>query len=354
MQRQLKELNKVLEKNLVPKPVKQKVGPIFKKFVVLILIIIIPLILILTVSPLNKFLKREIIITIQNPILNFGRINSSSLSQDKDRINLLFLGIPGRGYHGEKMTDTIIIINSGPKAENPVGISIPRDLLVKFPDKNYYVKINSLYGAGADGKQGIELITTKIKEITDLDIDYFIVFDLEGVKSLIGQLNGIDVVVKENIYDPEFPGPDDSYEVFSISRGIHHLDGETTLKYIRSRNQTGGDFARIQRQQEVINILKNRILSLNFFWDFPTILNIWKTINTHTYTNIGLDDIKYAWNLAKKTNLDTIKFNTLDQELLISDEIMLDNEKAYVLEPETGVENYQEIKNYIKQLITNL
>jgi len=318
------------------------------------LIIIIPLILILTVSPLNKFLKREIIITIQNPILNFGRINSSSLSQDKDRINLLFLGIPGRGYHGEKMTDTIIIINSGPKAENPVGISIPRDLLVKFPDKNYYVKINSLYGAGADGKQGIELITTKIKEITDLDIDYFIVFDLEGVKSLIGQLNGIDVVVKENIYDPKFPGPDDSYEVFSISRGIHHLDGETTLKYIRSRNQTGGDFARIQRQQEVINILKNRILSLNFFWDFPTILNIWKTINTHTYTNIGLDDIKYAWNLAKKTNLDTIKFNTLDQELLISDEIMLDNEKAYVLEPETGVENYQEIKNYIKQLITNL
>jgi len=352
MQHQLRKLNKILQKNLMPKPVKRRVGLIFKKIIVLTLIIIIPLILILTASSLNKFLKREIIVSIQNPILNFGKI-SSSPSQNKERFNLLFLGIPGQGYHGEKLTDTIIIINSGPKAKDPAGISIPRDLLVKFPDKNYYTKINSLYSSGENEGQGIELIKTKLKEITGLDIDYFIVFDLEGVKKLIDQLGGIDVVVHENIYDPEFPGPDDSYEVFSISRGIHHLGGETTLKYIRSRNQTGGDFARIQRQQEVINILKNRILSLNFFWDFPTILNIWKTINTHTYTNIGLDDIKYAWNLAKKTNLDTIKFNTLDQEFLISDEIMLGGEVAYVLKPKAGPENYQEIKEYLNQLIKN-
>jgi len=173
---------------------------------------------------------------------------------------------------------------------------------------------------------------------------------------LIDQLDGIDVVVRENIYDPKFPAPDDSYEVFSINRGVYRLNGETTLKYIRSRNQIGGDFARIKRQQEVINILKNRILSLNFIWDFPTILGIWRTINSHTYTNIGLDDIKYAWNLAKKTNLDEIKFSSIDTEnhLLVSDEMILGNEKAYVLKPKAGSENYGEIKKYINQLINNL
>ena len=192
MQRQLKELNKVLEKNLVPKPVKQKIGPIFKKFIILILLIIIPFILILAISPLNKFLRREIIISVQSPIINLGQqlnLSSSSSLQNKERINLLLLGIPGQGYHGEKLTDTIIIINSTLKAENPIGISIPRDLLVKFPSKDYYTKINSLYNSEEDQKKGIELIKTSLKEITDLDIDYFVVFDLDGVKNLIEQLD---------------------------------------------------------------------------------------------------------------------------------------------------------------------
>ena len=357
MQPQLKELNKILQKNLtLGKPPKRRRGINFKKFIFLIGLVMILLFFVLTTPSINKFLKREIIISGQKSIINLGRlelISSSSLT-NKERVNLLFLGIPGKGYHGEKLTDTIIIINSTPKAENPIGISIPRDLLVKVPSGDYYTKINSLYNSGTNEKEGIELITTKLKEITGLDFSYFVIFDLDGVKSLIDQLGGIDVVVHEDIYDPLFPAPYDSYQTFSINKGAHHLDGETTLKYIRSRNQLGGDFARIKRQQEVINILKNKILSLNFMWNFPTILNIWKTINSHTYTNIGLEDIKYAWNLVKKTNLDEIKFNTLGQEFLISDEIMLGNEKAYVLKPKAGLDNYQEIRNYINQLISNL
>lgn len=336
-----------------------KLEPILKIVIVLVLLVLIPFILILAIPPLNNLLSREIIIIGRNPIVSLGQqINLASPSnlENKKRINLLFLGIPGKGYHGEKLTDTIIIINTTPKGEKPIGISIPRDLLVRVPDKNYYAKINSLYNEGRDEKQGIEIMKTGLKEITGLDFDYFVVFDLDGVKNLIDQLGGIDVVVRENIYDPKFPAPYDSYEVFSLHKGVYHLDGETTLKYIRSRNQAGGDFARIERQQEVINILKNRVLSLNFIWDFPTILGLWRTINSHTYTNIGLDDIKYAWNLAKKTNLAEIKFSSIDTEnqLLVSDEMMLGNEKAYVLKPKAGPENYEEIRQYINQLITNI
>ena len=202
------------------------------------------------------------------------------------------------------------------------------------------------------------MIIKKLKQITGLNFNYFVVFDLDGVKNLIDKLDGIDVVIREDIYDPLFPGPNDSYQIFSIKKGVHHLDGETTLKYIRSRNQLGGDFARIQRQQEVINILKNRILSLNFFWDFPIILNIWKTISSHTYTNIDLTDIKYAWNLVKKTNLSEIKFHTIsnidENQLLVSDEIILEGQKIYILKPKLGLEDYQDIKIYINKLISEL
>ena len=122
---------------------------------------------------------------------------------------------------------------------------------------DYYTKINSIYQ-----DNDVEAVKKIIKETTDLEIDYFIVFDLEGVKKLIDQFNGIDVFVENDIYDPRFPGSDDSYTTFQLEKGNQHLDGETALRYIRSRNQPGGDFARIERQQQVINILKDKILSL--------------------------------------------------------------------------------------------
>jgi len=334
-------MNKLL---LESKP-KKNLEPVFRKIVIVILSIIIPLSLVLF-TPL--FEKREIVIAGKKSpetIINLGQPN-------KEKINLLFLGIPGKGYPAPDLTDTIIIINSTSKAENPIAISVPRDLFVKYPNGNHYTKINALYQEG-----GIKAIKSCLKEIIGLDIDYFVVLDLQGVEKLVNKVNGIDVFVENDIYDPQFPGSNNSYEVFSISQGHHHLDGETALKYIRTRHQPGSDFARIKRQQQVINVLKDKILSLSLFWNFPTLLNIWGTLKDHVYTNIGLTDIKYAWNLAKKTNFDEIEFYTLsnqpdeEKQLLISDNIVLGGKPAYILKPRAGIGNYNEIKNYINQLI---
>jgi LCP family protein required for cell wall assembly len=352
MQEQLKELNKAFKQDFNSRPPKKKPKSGFKNFI-LIFLAIVATISFLSFSPFSeKLLRREIIISARGQTMG---LVFSSLKQ-KDRINLLVLGIPGKGHQGENMTDTIIIINSTPKGESPIGISIPRDLLVKSPGQNHYTKINALFDSTEDKKQGVKLIQSSLKEITGLEMDYFIVFDLDGVKSMIDQLGGIDVVVENDIYDPKFPAPYDSYETFSLKKGVHHLDGETALKYIRSRNAPEGDFSRITRQQEVINILKNKILSLNFFWDFSKILKLWKSFANYTYTNIDITDIKYAWNLVGKTNLDTIKFDTLstvENQLLVSDEIILNKEKVFILKPKTGLDSYTEIKEYIKNLISN-
>jgi LCP family protein required for cell wall assembly len=352
MQEQLKELNKAFKKDFNSRPPGKNRKGGFKNFI-LIFLTILATISFLSFSPFSeKLMKREITISAQGQTM--GSVFSSL--KKKNRINLLILGIPGKGHQGENMTDTIIVINSTPKGENPIGISIPRDLLVRSPKQNYYVKINSLFSSTEDKKQGLELVKSSIKEVTDLETNYFILFDLDGVKGMIDQLGGIDVVVENDIYDPKFPAPYDSYEVFSLKRGVHHLDGETALKYIRSRNTPEGDFSRIKRQQEVINILKNKILSLNFFWDFPKILKLWKEFSSHAYTNINITDIKYAWNLINETNLDAINFNTIgntENNLLVSGEAIIEKEKAFILKPRAGSGNYTEIKEYINNLIDN-
>lgn len=354
----MKKINKIFKNELWPSSnLSSSRLQKTKKIVAWLLIIIIPASLILSIPFLKE---REVIILgkeiSSKTIINLGYLGLvfPSSIKNKERVNLLFLGIPGEGYHGPRLTDSIIIINSTSKGENPIGISIPRDLFIKNPYKEHYTKINALYQ-----DNDIQGIKTVLKEITDLDIDYFIVLDLGGVKKIIDQLDGIDVVVENDVYDPQFPGPNNSYVTFSLNKGSHHLDGETTLKYLRSRHQPGGDFARIKRQQQVISILKDKILSLNPIWNLPTILKIWQTLNKHTYTNIGLDDIKYAWNLTKKTNFDEIKFITLsnqpneETQLLISDHVMLNEIEAYILKPKSGIGNYEEIKNYINQMINN-
>lgn len=329
------------------KPIKTKRRKTFAIFLFILLFLI-------AITPCSKnLLNREITIATDNSnasVLNLGKVGPIISPQlRKDRVNLLFLGIAGEGNSAPQLTDTILMINSSPKAENPIAISIPRDLLVKYPDKNYYTKINALYQEG-----GIETIKSKITEITELETDYYLVLDLEGVKNLIDKLDGIDVVVEEDIYDLKFPTEYDSFETFSLQKGNQHLNGETALKYIRTRNDSGGDFGRIKRQQQIISALKDKILDLNFIWNFPKILGIWNALQNNANTNIGLTDIRYAWNLIKKINFSEIEFNTIAPPLVTSSTTNLGGETASVLIPKTGTNNYIEIKNYINELIKNL
>lgn len=353
MDQELKKLSEILLRKKSPK----KLRPIFKKTLIVIVLIVI-LLSVVIFTPI--FEKKEIVIAGQKSVkkvIDLGKLGLSfpSLIKDKQRVNFLFLGIPGQGYSAPTLTDTIIIINSTSKGENPIAISIPRDLFVKFPNQGYYTKINAIYQ-----EEGIQGIKSVIKEITDLDIDYFLVLDLAGVEKLVDKFNGIDVLVENDIYDPNFPKSDGSQEIFSLEKGWHRLDGETALKYIRTRYEPTGDFARIKRQQQVIGVLKDKILSLNLFWNFPTILSIWKTLNNHIHTNIGLTDLKYARNLAKEANFDEIKFITLsnqsdaETQLLVSDHAILGGQSAYILKPRAGNGNYEEIKAYINQLIQGI
>lgn len=354
MHPQLQNINKLMQECL--KMPKERKKTFFKKMSNVFLSIMF---LVLSLLVVGSFREKEIIISnsenSSKKIINLGQLGSiiPSNIKNKDRVNFLFLGMAGENNPAPTLTDTIIILNSGPKAENPVGISIPRDLLVKFPDKNFYTKINAIYQFG-----GIEILKSKIKEITGLEIDYWAILDLEAVKNIINEINGINVFVKEDIYDPAFPAPYNSYEIFSLKKGEQHLDGEIALKYLRSRNQKEGDFARIERQQQVINVLKEKVLSLNLLKDFGVLFKIWKTLDSHSQTNLNLSDIKYAWNLAKKTNLDEIKFITINNSeengLLVSGQEILSGKIGYVLKPKQGVNNYTKIKEYINQLIKNL
>jgi LCP family protein required for cell wall assembly len=275
-----------------------------------------------------------------------------SLADKKDVLatNVLVLGRPGAGYSGQKLTDTIILAHLIPNQERAVLISLPRDLLVRIPGQEALTKINSLYA-----RCGIECLKEKIQEITGLFIDHHVIVDLAVVKEVIEVIDGLNVYVPQDIQDPYFPGPNYSYQAFNLSAGWRYLDGETTLKYVRTRyTSPNGDFDRMARQQQIIQLIKQKVLSLNPLWDFPTYLKIFNSLNDHIETDLSLLKIKSLWQTAKDIGADKIVSLVIDKKetnLLVGGQLMFGEQRASVVYPKEGQGNYGEIKEYIKEAI---
>lgn len=300
------------------------------------------------VYPLSEIITRKRVIIIESSSSNYEteQINPLPLAKD-ERINAFFLGIPGEGNNAPDLTDSIMITSINPETNQGFLLSIPRDLLIKLPEANSYIKINALYQ-----EMGIDTVETLLSEITGLNFDYKIAINLKGVKESIDRIGGINIFIEENIYDPAFPGPNNSYQLFTIKKGWHHLDGKTALKYIRTRHTSRGDFDRMARQQQVLMALKDKISSLNPIWNLAVVFNIWQTTKKYLDTNLSLFNIKKFWQLAKNIDLEKIDFRVLDTDtdLLVSGHTFLGNEQAYILKPRAGLDNYEEIREYINNL----
>lgn len=308
------------------------------------------LILILFIFPLLEITTKKRVIVIENSSQSLNRYAGLPKSNEENTkiATAVILGIPGKGNNAPNLTDTLMVAGINQKTKEGFLLSIPRDLWVKMPQKNFYTKINAVYQ-----NFGLDALKNILSEITGLEFDYSAVVDLSGLKQVIDQLGGIDVYVEKDISDSAFPGSNNSFQIFTLKAGLQHLDGETALKYARTRHDTWGDFSRMNRQQQVLMALKEKITALHPLWNLGVVLSIWQVIMSHVSTNISLLDIKTFWQVAKDIDLEKIKFRALDQttELLVPDHVLIGNQEAYILKPKAGLDNYEEIRNFIKTLL---
>lgn len=215
--------------------------------------------------------------------------------------NFLILGTGGKDHEGADLTDTIILASLDNEEKLVTMISIPRDIFVKdnivgnskinevyYNAKNYY----------ESSTEGLEHMKEKVEIIMGVPIHYWIKIDFDGFKELIDALDGIDVYVDEAINDPYYPKDGTfKYETFRISAGQHHLDGETALKYARSRKTTS-DFDRADRQQKIIFAIKEKALQTNTLLSKEKITGILDALKNNIETNITVKEILTLGSLA--------------------------------------------------------
>ena len=118
------------------------------------------------------------------------------------------------------------------------------------------------------------------------------------------------------------------------------------MLYIRSRNAEGDegtDFARSQRQQNLILALKKRVLSPEFFLHPQKTLQLVKILEKITETDISEEDYAFIGKLIIKTDFAKIKTLNLE-EFLINPPLWQYGQ--WVLVPRTG--DFKEIQELVK------
>lgn len=225
----------------------------------------------------------------------FLKVAGDELQKDQyGHTNFLVLGTGDKNHEGADLTDTIMLVSVDDENKLVSMLSIPRDLYVEDEEVGNS-KINETYYHGKkyydDERAGLEFMKMKMEELTGIEIQYWIKLNFQGFKDLIDALGGIDIFVENAIYDPYYPKAETFlYETFSIEAGQQHLDGETALKYARSRKTTS-DFDRADRQQKIIYAIKEKALQTDTILSKSKVTNLLNVLKENIDTNIKVSEI---------------------------------------------------------------
>lgn len=293
-----------------------------------------------------------------------GKIQNAIVPDSKNSINVLLSGMGGAGHDGGNLTDSITLANINYQNKVIKLIVIPRDLWVDGQ------KINSIYSTGA-GSQFKYIVG----QVTGINVNYFINIDFGNFVSSIDLLRGIDINVPITWDDYFYPikGKENElcgitseknaeinqkysgfelekqylcrYEYLHFDKGPLHLDGETALKYIRSRHsaQYGSDFARGERAQEILLAISKKILEKGISDPNNSLLK--KFVSSVT-TDINLTDLPNALKiLGDLSSYKIVRVNLTDKNVLVS---ATSPARAYILVPKKGIEDFEDVRAFIQ------
>ncbi|WRP04783.1 LCP family protein [Rossellomorea aquimaris] len=212
--------------------------------------------------------------------------------KDKDgKVNVLLLGVDSRGEEKSR-TDTMMLAQIDPKTNETRLVSFMRDIYVEIPGYQNY-KLNTAFYLG-----GPELLRKTIKHNFDIDIQYFMVVDFKGFEQ------SVDVLAPDGIEMDVEKAMSENIGV-SLQPGVQNLNGKELLGYARFRADAEGDFGRVERQQKVINALKDEVLSIGGVTKLPKMAG---SIQPYIQTNMSkLDQISIAKDILLSNSSDMDK-----------------------------------------------
>lgn len=191
------------------------------------------------------------------------------------KMTVLLLGVDQRGSEISR-TDTIMVAEYDPAEKEAKVASLMRDLYVDIPGHGYN-KLNAAFALG-----GPELLRETIEVNLGIETEYYSIVDFQGFTQIVDTLSpdGMKVDVEKNMQYRSGDGTTD----IQLEEGPQTLNGKELLGYVRYRSDARGDFARVERQQKVIQLMKEELLSFQGVMKAPRLIG---NLQPYIDTNLG-------------------------------------------------------------------
>ncbi|MBQ3512604.1 MAG: LCP family protein [Lachnospiraceae bacterium] len=168
-------------------------------------------------------------------------------------------------------SDCIIILSINNKTKEIKMVSVYRDTLLMCPDKkdskkDYDLrKANYAYSAG-----GPQLAIAQLNKNLDLDITDYAAVNWNALATAVDEVGGLEIEISkaemEEINRHIVGTADSTGKKCNLVEeyGLVHMDGNQVTTYCRIRKGgTGNDFARAERQRQVISLLVQKAQTMN-------------------------------------------------------------------------------------------
>ena len=221
-----------------------------------------------------------------------------------DKIYCLILG------QSENLTDTIMLASYDPKTQEAALLSIPRDTFIG-DDKNYaseWDKLNAVYQTGAENT------LKEVRELTGINVQYYLKVDTEALKVLVDEIGGVYFEVPIDMhYTDRRQGL-----YIDLKAGYQLLDGDKAEQVVRFRHNSDGttypyeyggeDLGRMRTQRAFLTALLEQTIEN---MDVNTIFSFLDIAEKYVETNLDFDAIKDYVPYVLDFNIDDLKTATL-------------------------------------------
>ncbi len=152
---------------------------------------------------------------------------------------------------GDELQADVVVLGILREHEDPVLLSLPRDLWVHNPCVDHRTRINEgLQGCG-DDVGGLDLMGIMVEDVTGLRVDHAVEIGFDGFGSVIDALGGIEVCNEHPVRDPHV---DDDW---ALPAGCVDVDGDEALGWVRSRRTLQEVDGRWQPKPDVNDLRRN-------------------------------------------------------------------------------------------------
>ncbi|WP_042222041.1 LCP family glycopolymer transferase [Oceanobacillus manasiensis] len=194
--------------------------------------------------------------------------------KDLEPLNILLMGVDARGADKGR-SDALMVLSLDPDSDRMQLISIPRDTRTTIVGRGTEDKINHAYAFG-----GPDMSVATVENFLDIELDYFVRMNMEGLEELVDELGTITV-------NNEIAWNDGKYN-FTV--GPEEMDGAKTMAYVRMRKQdNAGDFGRTKRQRQVIQGIVDRGASVGSVNKIGGVIDV---LGNNMATNLDFEDMK--------------------------------------------------------------